>query len=200
MQFTTIINIFITVALTLIGIILGGTLSNPLHVFWLSVLILFAVIIQMLNNKVQKQKAELKSERAKVSAFLIRKDNSSQPSVIQCSFYPNNNGAKILKKRRVSVDIYTNSSIMLQSNPELKFTIDKQCNIYINNQSLNCIKYAGKYDFYLKNALVNSWENKYFKYSFEIEFHNIGEHIFKIEASNGQFINEVSNSISVVSG
>ncbi|WP_156111424.1 hypothetical protein [Pontibacillus halophilus] len=151
-------------------------------------------------NKIQDKDSELNIERAKMSAFLIRKDTNNQHSAIQCSFYPKNNGGKILKNRRVSVDIYTNSTVNLASHPEVKLTLDKECSIYINNQPLNSVLYAGRYDYYLRNSLLNSLEDRYFKYSFEIEFHNIGEHIFKIETSNGEYINEVSNSINVVSG
>lgn len=198
MRFTTTINIFITAALVILGSILGGNLHNKLHVFWLSILILYAVIIQILYNKIKSQEAELKAERDKITAFMIKKENTNH-SVIQCSLFPRNNGARIIKQKRVSVEIFTNSAVSIQNYPELKFTIDKECTLYINNKSLPCTKYAGKYEFYLTNALVSSWENRYFKYSFEVEFHNIGDHIFKIEANNGQYIYEVSNSIAVVS-
>lgn len=197
MQLTTVINILITSALVVLGSVLGGHFDKPLHLFWLSILIVYAVIIQFQYNKLCSQELDLKAERDKISAFFLTKSTNSN-NVLQCTFYPRNNGAIIVKNRRIVIDVYISSATNLPNAPELKINTNKECKVFINNQQVSTNMYAGKYNFYLRQSLNSSWEDKYFRYSFEIEFERDGDYLFNIEANNGQILTEVSNSLRVV--
>ncbi|MGD6967827.1 hypothetical protein ACQCVP_15485 [Rossellomorea vietnamensis] len=196
MRSTTVINIIITAVLIILGSILGGSYTNGLHLFWLSVLIIYAVVIQFLYNIILIQNNELKAERDKVSAFFLRR-NSNNQSYMQCSFFPKNNGSRIVKNRLTAMEIYVTSTMTLQTIPDVKISVNKECRILINHQNVNATIFAGERNFYLQNALVSNLENKYFKYSFDMEFISGGDYIINVEANNGDAVLVVSNSLNI---
>ena len=196
MRLHTIINIIITALLVILGSILGGSYKNSLHLFWLSVLIILAVIIQFLLNTIQSQNAQIKAEKGKISAFLLRRDGANT-SLFQCSIYPKNFGGRIIKDRVVPIELYINSSIGLTNPLEIKLSTNKNCIIKVNGQNINSTRYANLNNFILNNCMSTELENKYFEYSFEVEFKESGEYIFNVEANNGESMREVSNSITV---
>ncbi|MCA1322456.1 hypothetical protein LC085_21505 [Bacillus tianshenii] len=198
MRLTTLINIIITAVLIILGSILGGSYTNKLHLFWLSILIIYAVFIQFLYNIILTQNIELKAERDKVSAFFLRR-NSKDQSYMQCSLFPKNYGSRIVKNRLIAMEIYVTSTIPLQKVPDIKISVDKDCRVFINNQNVNSTIFAGERNYYLQNSLVSNLENKYFKYSFDMEFINVGDYIINLEANNGDTVLTVSNSINILS-
>ncbi len=191
----TLINLGITAGLIILSSLLGGNLTNPLHFYWIAVLIFLSVIIQILIIAIKDKGAELKAEKDKVSAFLLTK-NSNQTS-LQCAIFPKANGARIVKNNLIPLELYINSYVDLRKSLDIKLSSNKKCIVKVNHQSIISKQYAGNYEFYLDNSNVYKLENRYYKYSFDISFEEIGNYILKVEANNGETIIEVSNSLMV---
>lgn len=191
----TIINVVITTALIFLSTLLGGNLTNKLHVYWVVVLIILSVIVQFLLSAIKDKTIELQVEKDKISAFLITK--GSNQSLLQCAIFPKTNGARIVKNNQIPIELYITSSIDLRKSLDIKLSFDKNCKIEVNHRSVIPKQYAGNFEFYLDNSEIYELETRYYKYSFNVLFEENGKYILKVEANNGEALLEVSNSLIV---
>ncbi len=182
MRLVMIINWFITVALIFLGAFIGESIDYPWRFAFIATLIIFAIIIQFLLNGLQSTNNELTQEKAKLSALLIKKGNQSD--ILQCAFYLKNYGARLRKAHRYNLDILINSHVPLLNNLELKLFSDKEINVYVNNQTISSRVFAKKYEYILGSCLMESLENKHFRFSIDVEFITDGTQLLMIEADN----------------
>ncbi|WGD65590.1 hypothetical protein P5630_11715 [Bacillus subtilis] len=196
MRSTLVINIITALSFGVLGAFLGDGYKNPLYFYWLIVLFVYVIFVDVLNRSKEDLDKQLSEAKDQITALTITKNEKSD-SVIQCSFYPRITNGTMESEKLIQIDVQVNSLIPLTSAPEIKLITDKEWNVLCQHQSFIPRKYAGRFEYLLDKPLLQCIDNKHFKYSFDVKFSTSDTYHFKMVLDNGEVQHEINNSFKI---
>lgn len=197
MRLKTVINIFITFSLIILGALLGDGYKDRLYLLWLLSLILYALIIEYLLNKNSDLEVTITEAEGKVSALTITKNTHQNDGVLQASFFPKSVEEPIYSNEVFTIELYLTSIIELNRVPDLKLITENEWKVYNGQQEISFINYAERFEYNIGQPVILNRENKYIKYSFDVEISTPGVQKFYILFNNGEFNCELNNDLFI---
>lgn len=164
--------------------------KNPLYFYWLIVLILLVLSIEVLIDLYTNKVHELKESDNKVSTMLILKGNSS--NVLQIAFFPRE---KVIANKEIQIDLFITCAIPIKVRPDVKLITKANWKVKISNQLQREVHYAGDYEYILKQSLVSIKEERFINYRFFVTFEEAGKYDFIVECSNSEVNGILESSI-----
>ncbi|WP_339161843.1 hypothetical protein [Siminovitchia sp. FSL W7-1587] len=185
-----IIGIAISFLLIILGALIGEGFKSPLYFYWVSVLIICLLCIEVLLDLYTNKKSELQNANDKVSTLLILKGNKSD--AVQIALFPKE---KIFINKETQIDLFVTSSIPTTKIPDVKLITKTNWEVKISNQTQREAKYADGYEYILRQSFVTIKEDRFIHYKFFVIFDAPGKHDFSLKVDNGEISGQLKSSI-----
>ncbi|GGN55052.1 hypothetical protein [Oceanobacillus indicireducens] len=172
MQFlNAVIQFLIIFGTALLGLFLGE--GNTYLVIMISVIILEAVIIAYLINKITKIKEEMLSTRETFTSEILSKKLKGE-NTVDITVFPKKS-TEFSTNKYTELTLVINTPIEVGNNFDIQIQSDKEINLKVAEfNEIKGILHAGKYLYFIKNNYIHKKMGKYLKCHLAIKL--ISEH------------------------
>lgn len=187
-----VIRILISLGFILTGTFLDEGYKNSLYLYWLSVVLLLLLLLEVFIELYTKRTQDLENANNKISSLSILKEKGT--NVLQISIFPKE---EININKESEIDLYVASAIPIQKVPEVKLLTNNEWEITVSSVPQHSTNFANKYEYVLKNSIVSFRDGMYLHYRFNIKIKKSGKHELIILLDNGEVSGEFKNVLIV---
>lgn len=201
-----IINFISTVALAVLGAILGGEYDNPLHLTALAGLIIYCIVVQLLLGKNKELKAEREQAKAEVESTnrklseLLFQSNKYGENRLYLAVHPLG-GGNLINSTPAVIQIIMNAPFGISPPPDIKLLTNENWGaLTICGRSIYAREFGSRWEYLFSTSMITNLENtsnKFFLAQVGVQFTRSGIYEYTVEAHSKDFQSMISNSFEV---
>lgn len=201
-----LINVFALLTIGVVGSILGGEYENPLHLTFLAIVILYAIIVDFLirdkDSAIQSLTTasnELSQTKLKLSQLLIQ-SNQHGENRMYLAVAPTTGGV-ISCSIPTELHIVINTPFGIDPSPDIRLvTKERWGKVKVDGMQIFEREFANNYEYTISTANRACFHNtadKFFLLVLDVEFIRPGIYDYSLEAKSNDFHSVISNTFEV---